>query len=176
MPRSEHCDYDGTLVRDRSTPKKATIAMAQEYRYSVTLRPEPEGGFTVRVPALPEIVTYGKTEDEALANAREAIELVLESRAERGETIPASDVIHSQPDVFTLAMIRALQKADFVIVRTKGRHTRLVHHEDPSRATTICDNNGKALPKATQRDIIKQAGLTVDQVVDLLLGLSGSAG
>ena len=29
--------------------------------------PEEEGGFTVRVPAIPEIVTYGKDEHEALA-------------------------------------------------------------------------------------------------------------
>jgi antitoxin HicB len=149
--------------------------MGEEYRYSVTLRPEPEGGFTVRVPALPEIVTYGESEDEAIANAREAIELVLESRAERGEMIPASDVIHTQPGTFTLAMIHSLETAGFVIVRTKGSHTRLVHHEDPSRATTVCDHNGKALPKGTQRDIIKQAGLTVDQVLDLLLGLASRA-
>jgi antitoxin HicB len=47
-----------------------------------------EGGFLVRVPALPEVVTGGDTEDEALAMAKEAIELVLASRQERGEDIP----------------------------------------------------------------------------------------
>jgi antitoxin HicB len=61
--------------------------------YTVTLRPEPEGGFTVRVPALPEIVTYGEDEAEALAMAKEAVELVLASRAERGEDIPDSDAL-----------------------------------------------------------------------------------
>jgi predicted RNase H-like HicB family nuclease len=40
--------------------------------------PEAEGGFTVRVPSLPEIVTYGKDEAEALAMAEDAIRLVLE--------------------------------------------------------------------------------------------------
>ncbi len=65
--------------------------------YSITLRPEPEGGFTVRVPALPEIVTYGENEQEALAMAKDAIELSLTSRKERGEEIPESDtlVLHS---------------------------------------------------------------------------------
>jgi predicted RNase H-like HicB family nuclease len=65
--------------------------------YTITLRPEPEGGFTVRVPALPEIVTYGEDEAEALAMAKDAIELVLVSRKERGEEIPDSDsvVVHS---------------------------------------------------------------------------------
>jgi antitoxin HicB len=62
-----------------------------EKTYTITLRPEPEGGFTVRVPALPEIVTYGEDEEEALAMAKDAIELVLASRRERGEEIPESD-------------------------------------------------------------------------------------
>ena len=64
--------------------------MSEHLTFSITLRPEPEGGFTVRVPALPEIVTFGESEDEALAMAKDAIELVLESRRERGEPIPAS--------------------------------------------------------------------------------------
>jgi predicted RNase H-like HicB family nuclease len=36
---------------------------------------------------LPEIVTYGASEDEAIAMAKDAIELVLEGRRERGEPI-----------------------------------------------------------------------------------------
>ena len=59
--------------------------------YTIVLRPEPEGGFTVRVPAVPEVVTYGEDRDEALAMAKDAIELCLLSRAERGEEIPESD-------------------------------------------------------------------------------------
>jgi predicted RNase H-like HicB family nuclease len=61
--------------------------------YTVTLRPEPEGGFTVRVPAFPEIVTYGEDEKQALAMAKDAIELCLESRKELGEEIPESDAV-----------------------------------------------------------------------------------
>ena len=56
--------------------------------FAVVLEPEEEGGFTVRVPALPEIVTYGKDEREALAMAEDAIRLVLEDSAARGEPIP----------------------------------------------------------------------------------------
>ncbi len=51
--------------------------MDQTRTYAVVLQPEPEGGFTVRVPALPEIVTYGENEVEALAMAKEAIELAM---------------------------------------------------------------------------------------------------
>jgi len=66
--------------------------MTSEIRYTIQLRPEPEGGFTVRVPALPEIVTYGADEDEAVFMAREAVELALEIRREEGDEIPA-DVV-----------------------------------------------------------------------------------
>ena len=56
--------------------------------YTVVLKPMDEGGFLVHVPALPEVVTSGDTESEALDMAKDAIELVLESRRERGEAIP----------------------------------------------------------------------------------------
>lgn len=46
--------------------------------FEVVLEPEDGGGFTVRVPAIPEIVTYGKDEQEALAMAEDAIRLVTE--------------------------------------------------------------------------------------------------
>jgi antitoxin HicB len=57
--------------------------------FVVVLEPEEEGGFTVRVPALPEIVTYGETEQQALAMAADAIRLVLEDCAARGEPLPS---------------------------------------------------------------------------------------
>jgi antitoxin HicB len=66
------------------------MAMPQNHAYSVVLCPEPEGGFTVRVPAFPEIVTYGQDEQEALAMAREAIELSVEHRLATGDEIPVS--------------------------------------------------------------------------------------
>ena len=57
--------------------------------YSVILEPQPGGGFTVLVPALPEVVTEGDTEREALANVEEAIRAVLEYRRAHGLTIPS---------------------------------------------------------------------------------------
>jgi antitoxin HicB len=62
------------------------------HTYSVVLRPEPEGGFTVLVPAFPEIVSFGETEPEALAMAKEAIELSLEHRVATGDEIPEPEV------------------------------------------------------------------------------------
>ena len=57
------------------------------YTYKIYLHKEPEGGFTVKVPALPGCITYGEDVDEAIVMAREAIELYIEGLQERGETI-----------------------------------------------------------------------------------------
>lgn len=62
--------------------------MSASRTYTVILEPAEEGGYIVHVPALPEIVTEGDTEAEAIAMAKDAIELVIESRRERGEPIP----------------------------------------------------------------------------------------
>jgi antitoxin HicB len=71
--------------------------------FAIVLEPEEEGGFTVRVPSLPEIVTYGKDETEALAMAQDAIRLVLEDRAARGEDIPAGEPPRIREVTVTLA-------------------------------------------------------------------------
>ncbi|BAU52898.1 type II toxin-antitoxin system HicB family antitoxin [Mucilaginibacter gotjawali] len=56
--------------------------------YKILLKPEPEGGFTVNVPALPGCITYGSDLEEAKANAREAIELYIESLTEHAIQLP----------------------------------------------------------------------------------------
>jgi antitoxin HicB len=63
--------------------------MAANYSFSVILEPQEGGGFTVLVPALPEVVTEGDSEKEALANAQEAIRAILEYRRQHGIAIPA---------------------------------------------------------------------------------------
>lgn len=56
------------------------------------LRKEPEGGYTVMVPALPGCITYGDTIEEAIDMAKEAIELYIESLKNHGEEMPSEEV------------------------------------------------------------------------------------
>jgi len=63
----------------------------QKLTYRILLRKEPEGGYTVLVPVLPGCITYGKTIEEAIKMAKEAIELYLESMIENGEEIPTEE-------------------------------------------------------------------------------------
>ena len=63
--------------------------MADQFSFSIVLEPQEGGGFTVLVPALPEVVTEGDTEEEALANAEEAIRAIVSYRRDQGLAIPA---------------------------------------------------------------------------------------
>ena len=75
----------------------------KEYRYTIILHPDPEqGGYTVTVPALPGCVTEGDTLEEAIAMAKEAIHLYLESLLADGEPIPEEQE-HPQAIVINVA-------------------------------------------------------------------------
>ena len=63
----------------------------QHRSYRILLTKEPEGGYTVNVPSLPGCITYGETLDEAIAMAKEAIELYLESLIAYGEPLPTEE-------------------------------------------------------------------------------------
>ena len=65
-------------------------------QFIVVLKPtsEPdEVGYTVNVPSLPGCITEGDSVDEALANAREAIALYIESLEAAGEPVPEGDAL-----------------------------------------------------------------------------------
>lgn len=57
-------------------------------RYAAILDPQPEGGFTVTFPDIPEAITEGDTREEALFAAAEALTLALEQRIADGDTLP----------------------------------------------------------------------------------------
>jgi antitoxin HicB len=65
--------------------------------YTFVFTPEPEGGFTVTCPALPGLVTYGETIQEAREMARDAMEGLIEVMLEKGEAIPESDAPEAIP-------------------------------------------------------------------------------
>ena len=50
----------------------------------VTIYQDEEGWYVVECPVIPSCMSQGKTEEEALQNIQEAIQLCLEVRRERG--------------------------------------------------------------------------------------------
>jgi antitoxin HicB len=59
------------------------------YKIPLVLDPQPEGGYTVTCPILPELITEGDTAQEALGNIPDALEALLDAYQRLGKTIPA---------------------------------------------------------------------------------------
>jgi predicted RNase H-like HicB family nuclease len=58
----------------------------------ILLRPGDDGWWVAEVPSLPGAISQGKTREEAIANIREAIDLVEQTLRESGEPIPEDDL------------------------------------------------------------------------------------
>lgn len=70
------------------------------------------------------------------------------------------------PVVKARECIRALERAGFVLDRQEGSHVTLIRG-NPFVRVTIPQHN-KTLKKGTLRQIIRDAGLTVEEFVELL--------
>ena len=80
--------------RKNSQPKEELVT---EYGYTVIYERLSEGGYQVIVPALPGIVTYGRTLEEAREMARDAILCHLRGLLKDGEEIPEDPFAQEQP-------------------------------------------------------------------------------
>ncbi|MEX0641572.1 MAG: type II toxin-antitoxin system HicB family antitoxin [Pirellulales bacterium] len=59
-----------------------------QYKIPLLLAPQPEGGYTVTSPLLPELVTEGDTVEEALENVKDALAAVVEAYQDLGRMLP----------------------------------------------------------------------------------------
>ena len=59
----------------------------------IIIEPGEDGWLVVTVPALPGCVTQGRTPEEAVQNAKEAIEAYLESLIKHHQPIPDPDTV-----------------------------------------------------------------------------------
>ncbi|MYC32779.1 MAG: type II toxin-antitoxin system HicB family antitoxin [Chloroflexi bacterium] len=57
-------------------------------RIPLILEPQPEGGYTVTSPLLPELITEGDTIPECLVNVEDAFAAVVEIYEDRGRPLP----------------------------------------------------------------------------------------
>lgn len=75
------------------------------YRIPLVFTPQPEGGYTVTSPALPELITEGDTLDEANANVQDAFEAVLEIYADQNRPLPAGIILPAGEIVWSEALV-----------------------------------------------------------------------
>ena len=68
-------------------------------RVPLVFTPQPEGGFTVTSPILPELLTEGDSLEEAYANVPDALAAVSELYAEQGRKLPVGTELPSSGGV-----------------------------------------------------------------------------
>ncbi len=61
-----------------------------EYKIPLTLAPQPEGGYTVTSPLLPELLTEGESAEEALEHVKDALAAVVEIYQDLGRPLPSN--------------------------------------------------------------------------------------
>ena len=54
------------------------------YKLPLVMDPQPEGGYTVTCPVLPELITEGDTIQEAIQNANDALAAIIEAFRDLG--------------------------------------------------------------------------------------------
>lgn len=60
----------------------------KSYLFRVELTEEDDGRWSAEAPALPGCVTCGDTQEEAIANIRDAVEAYIRDMQKAGEAIP----------------------------------------------------------------------------------------
>lgn len=71
------------------------------------------------------------------------------------------------PALSAVQVVRALKRAGFIEDRQRGSHLVLLHPETKAR-TVVPIHVGKTIFKPLLRAIIKDAGMTIEQFLDLL--------
>ncbi len=81
----------------RTPPKARKHFVSAQHGYTVIYEQLLEGGYQVIVPALPGIVTYGRTINEAREMAEDAVRCHLRALLKGGEEIPEDPFAPQQP-------------------------------------------------------------------------------
>jgi len=77
------------------------------YKIPLVFSPQPEGGFTVTSPLLPELITEGDTFDEAFANVQDALEAVVEAYQDLGRKLPPNTQLNDADGAIWLETVVA---------------------------------------------------------------------
>jgi antitoxin HicB len=63
--------------------------MSQIYKLPLVLDPQPEGGYVVTCPLLPELITEGDDIQNALQNANDALAAIIEAFQDLNQPLPS---------------------------------------------------------------------------------------
>lgn len=78
------------------------------YKLPLVFEPQPEGGYTVTSPAVPELVTEGDSVEDAMANVRDAFAAVLEIYRDLGKPLPPELAIVADGGTVRIDLVMAV--------------------------------------------------------------------
>lgn len=97
-----------------------------KFAYPVLLTPDPDGGFVVSCRDLPEAITQGETEADAIENAEGAVQAAIEFRISKEIELPAPSKARAREVMATVPVLTALKAALFrATIGKRGSKTAL---------------------------------------------------
>ena len=72
------------------------------------------------------------------------------------------------PHITGVQVIRALRHAEWYLDHQRGSHVYLKHPDHPGRRVTVPVHSGETIKPKTLQAILKQAGLSLDEFLELL--------
>ena len=91
----------------------------ERYAYPVEIVPEEDGGYFVRFPDVPEALTSGETQEEALEEARDALHAALGGYVQEKRDVPAASPARGR-SVIALDTLTGAKLALYEGMREKG--------------------------------------------------------
>ncbi len=80
--------------------------MSSVYKLPLILEPQPEGGYTVTCPLLPDLVTEADTLDDVTPNVADALAALIEAYEDTNQTLPpALQPLNSTGTLWTETLI-----------------------------------------------------------------------
>ncbi len=101
-------DWCQPVRQDGTSVSNLELEAFVYYKLPLIFEPQPEGGYTVTSPLLPELLTEGDTVAGALDNVRDALAAVLEIYQEQGKPLPPYLTHASPTDAFQVEMVLAV--------------------------------------------------------------------
>lgn len=123
-----------------------------DYVYLASIVPDPDGGFLVTFPDVPEAITAGETLTEARSNGSEALGLALRGYLADGRALPARNASASDlvpialeaNDAIKLALVEAfresrLSKTELArrLGKSENEARRILDPDHPTKLSTM---------------------------------------
>jgi antitoxin HicB len=77
------------------------------YAYPYVAEPQPEGGWTVTFPDVPEAITQGDTEEEVAVMAEDALVTALSFYTDDGQPLPRPSAAYNRPVAIVPSLVAA---------------------------------------------------------------------